>query len=171
MRENRLLIGWACVKIGYSLVEHLRKLVTCWLSLRESWLLIGWASAKIGYSLAEHAQKMVTKERSQVTWNIPWLCLYVHDKAFAILKVWTNVDTKYMDKLQCLPPRSPEEKEGSLSCLLIFHLLPTIYLINKPSANISQRQLSLQVTLNYHTHFYKPTQGPYDKYEKSPSHW
>jgi hypothetical protein len=49
---------WACLKIGYSLAEHARKLVTRWLSMRENRLLVCWACAKIGYSLAEHMQKL-----------------------------------------------------------------------------------------------------------------
>ncbi len=61
MHENWLLIGWAWAKIGYSLAEHARKLVTRWLSMRENWLLIGWACMKIGYSLADHMQKLVTR--------------------------------------------------------------------------------------------------------------
>ncbi len=34
MCGNWLLVGWACVKIGYSLSEHAWKLVTRWLSIR-----------------------------------------------------------------------------------------------------------------------------------------
>ncbi len=43
MRENWLLEGWACAKIGYSKAEHARKLVTRWLSIRKNWLFVGWA--------------------------------------------------------------------------------------------------------------------------------
>ncbi len=63
MRENWLLIGWACARIGYSMAEHAQK-----------WLVVGWACARIGYSmaeqwactkngqsLAEHARKLVTR--------------------------------------------------------------------------------------------------------------
>ncbi len=56
MRENRLLVGWACAKVGYSLAEYARKLITRRLSMRENWLLVSRAYAKIGYSLAEHTQ-------------------------------------------------------------------------------------------------------------------
>ncbi len=45
--QNLLLVGWACVKIGYSLAEHEWKLVTLWLSIPENWLLVGWAYAEI----------------------------------------------------------------------------------------------------------------------------
>ena len=47
MRENWLLVGWACMEISYSLAEHARKLVTLWLSMRENWLLVGWAYEEI----------------------------------------------------------------------------------------------------------------------------
>ncbi len=47
MRENWLLLGWACLEIGYSLAEHLRKLD--WLSIRGNWLLVGWAYAEIHF--------------------------------------------------------------------------------------------------------------------------
>ncbi len=36
MRENWLLIGWGCAKIGYLLAEHARKLVTRWLGIRKN---------------------------------------------------------------------------------------------------------------------------------------
>jgi len=42
-----LLFGWAWAKVGYSLAEHARKLVTHWLSMRKYWLFAGWAFAKI----------------------------------------------------------------------------------------------------------------------------
>ncbi len=67
---------WGCTKIGNSLAEHARKLVTHWLSIRENWLLFGWGCTKIGYSLAEHARKLVTRWLSMHTnWLlIGWAC-------------------------------------------------------------------------------------------------
>ncbi len=47
IRENCLLVGWACIKIDYSLTEHAWKLVTRQLSMRENWLLASWAYEKI----------------------------------------------------------------------------------------------------------------------------
>ncbi len=41
--------------------EHVRKLVTWWLSMRKNRLLVNWGCMKIGYSLAEHVQKFVTR--------------------------------------------------------------------------------------------------------------
>ncbi len=48
-RKNWLLVGLACVEIGYSLAEHTRKLVTLWLSIGRNWLLVGWAYAEIHF--------------------------------------------------------------------------------------------------------------------------
>ncbi len=48
MRESLLLVGWACLEIGYSMAEHAQK-----------WVTLGWVYAEIGYSLAEHTQKFV----------------------------------------------------------------------------------------------------------------
>jgi hypothetical protein len=36
MRKNRLLVNWACIKICYSLADHMQKFVTRWLSMREN---------------------------------------------------------------------------------------------------------------------------------------
>jgi hypothetical protein len=55
------LLWGACAKIGFLLVEHARKLVSCWLSMRENWLLVSCACAKIGFFLAEHVRKLVTR--------------------------------------------------------------------------------------------------------------
>jgi hypothetical protein len=60
MREIWLLVGWSW-KIGYSLGEHARKLVTRWLTMHKNWLLVGLSCAKIGFSLAEDARKLITR--------------------------------------------------------------------------------------------------------------
>jgi hypothetical protein len=40
-RRNWLLVAWACAKIGHSLAEHARKLVTPWLSICKNHYCIG----------------------------------------------------------------------------------------------------------------------------------
>ncbi len=80
MWENCLLVGWACVEIGYSLAKHARKLVTLWLSIRGNWLLVYWAYAEILFLLVlNHVFSLVI--RSPVPFSRPLsnvLCLLSH---------------------------------------------------------------------------------------------
>ncbi len=77
MCKNWLLIGWACVKIRYSLPENARKLVTCWLSIRRNQFSAPRAFSEIS------SVPLVT--RSSVLFSCPFLTSSVPCLTFLFL--------------------------------------------------------------------------------------
>ncbi len=140
MRKNRLLVGWACVKIGDLLAELAQKLITCWLSTRENWenwLLVGWACTKIDYLLAEHARKLVTRSLSmRENWE-NWLLVgwpftkISYSLAEQARKLATRLVLRPLShgSAPCLPSSPGPCPYGSPPCPLSFVLRPlyTVY--------------------------------------------
>jgi hypothetical protein len=77
MRQNWLLVGWACMKIGYSLAEHARKLVTRQASIRKNHFGAPHVFSEF-FPVPPITRSSVRFSRPSLTSPVWCLCLFSH---------------------------------------------------------------------------------------------
>ncbi len=126
-----MFLKWVVIS---SYDEHVRKLITRWLSMRGNWLLIGWACTEIGYSLTEHTRKLVTRwlsiHRNLFYWY--WTMFFplssVLPSPFPILVLCLL----FQVSVPCIPSSVPCLTSLFLVSHPLFPVLSSLFLVSHP---------------------------------------